>query len=76
MTWGRKKNVTMALRVSQIKSLREESARRKLSQAQILREALDLYLGNDAEPDASPADKLRHHLRVATLWAMHIDEDE
>lgn len=40
-----------------------------------MREALDLYLGNDAEPDASPAEKVKHHLRFATLWAMHIDED-
>ena len=73
MTWGRKKNVTMALRLSQIRSLKSESERRGVSQARILRDALDMYLETSENPGekGSARDRALHHLRYATLWMMH-----
>ena len=77
MTWGRKKNVTMALRLSQIRSLKEESARRGVSQARILRDALDMYLEAIENPGdkGSARERTLHHMRYATLWMMHTFDD-
>ena len=71
MTWGKKKYLNVAVRESQIQSLRREAERRGLSQARLVREALDLYFHRlEANPD--DMERLRSHLMFATLHLSNI----
>tara|TARA_Y100000593_G_C4177282_1_gene270157 strand:+ start:162 stop:509 length:348 start_codon:yes stop_codon:yes gene_type:complete len=67
MTWGKKKYLNVAVRVCQLQRLKERSERSGLSQARIVRDALDAYLGT-----AGSEDHLKDALRHARLSLMHL----
>jgi len=74
MTWGKKKYLNVSVRVCQLQRLKEQSKGSGLSQARIVRDALDAYLGTGDSADHL-TDALRH-ARLALMHLMHVGKGD